>query len=79
MWNNYVCHIDVGQKCVAWHTICVTKDTVKQKGKIRHTFCWTDMAKTVEDYVDSCLACQKKARAVLFRGMKYHFLIYILT
>ena len=33
--------------------------------KIRHNFYWTDVAKTVKDYVDSCLACQKKTRAVV--------------
>ena len=50
--------------CSLAHDMC-HQGHLKTKEKIRHNFYWTDVAKTVKDYVDSCLACQKKTRAVV--------------
>jgi len=35
------------------------------KEKLRLNFFWPGMSKTIRQYVDTCLACQKKARAVI--------------
>ena len=37
----------------------------RTKEKVRLNFFWPDMSKTIREYVDTCLACQKKARAVI--------------
>ena len=60
----------VEQLCLPRGRRCLANDLCHQghrktKEKIHHNFYWSDMAKTVKDYVDSCLACQKKARAVV--------------
>jgi len=37
----------------------------RTKEKLRLNFFWPSMSKTIREYVDTCLACQKKARAVI--------------
>ena len=37
----------------------------RTKEKIRLSFYWDSMNKTIKDYVDSCIDCQRKARAVV--------------
>jgi len=37
----------------------------RTKEKLRLNFFWPGMSKTIREYVDTCLACQKKARAVI--------------
>ena len=50
--------------CSLAHDMC-HQGHHKTKEKIRHNFYWSDIAQTVKDYMDSCLASQKKARAVV--------------
>ena len=45
--------------CSLAHNMC-HQGHRKTKEKIRHNLYWSDMAKTMKDYVDSCLACQIK-------------------
>ena len=37
----------------------------RTKEKLRLNCFWPDMSKTIREYVDTCLGCQKKARAVI--------------
>jgi len=37
----------------------------RNKEKLRLNFFWPGMSKTIREYVDTCLACQKKTRAVI--------------
>ena len=37
----------------------------RTKEKLRSNFFWPVMSKTTREYVDTCLACQKKTRAVI--------------
>jgi len=37
----------------------------RTKAKLCLNFFWPGMSKTIQEYVDTCLACQKKARAVI--------------
>jgi len=64
MWNNCLPQGRRTEVCTLAHDLC-HQGHRKTKEKIHHNFYWPDMSKTVKDYVDSCLACQKKARAVV--------------
>ena len=37
----------------------------RTKEKLHLNFFWPDMSETIREFVDTCLACQKKARAVI--------------
>ena len=37
----------------------------RTKEKLRLNFFWPDMSKSIREYVDTCLARQKKARAIV--------------
>ena len=50
--------------CHMAHDMC-HQGYKRTKEKLRLNFFWPDMSKTIRDYVDSCLACQRRARAVI--------------
>ena len=54
--RNEVCHLA--------HDMCHL-GYKRTKEKLRLNFFWPGMSKTIREYVDTCLACQKKAKAVI--------------
>ena len=50
--------------CKLAHDLC-HQGHKRTKEKIRLSFYWDSMNKTIKDYVDSCIDCQRKARAVV--------------
>ena len=52
------------QVCKLAHDLC-HQGYKKTKEKIRLSFYWDSMNKTVKEYVDSCVDCQRKARVLM--------------
>jgi len=50
--------------CRLAHEMCHL-DYKRTKEKLRLNFFWPGMSKNIREYVDTCLACQKKTRAVI--------------
>jgi len=50
--------------CRLAHDMCHL-EYKRTKEKLRLNFFWPGMSKIIREYVDTCLACQKKARAVI--------------
>ena len=52
------------QVCKLAHDLC-HQGYKKTKEKIRLSFYWDSLSKTVKEYVDSCVDCQRKARLLM--------------
>ena len=57
--------------CKMSHDLC-HPGIKRTKERIRSNFYWDGMDKTVKDYVNSCLECQQKARAILKHRVPIH-------